>query len=158
DRYQQMLNRLQELGPVASATDDLRWYEVDQPDYIGHPAERFGDRFYLLAYTTPERSMVNREGQPAWGLERAWVTREAEGFNVQQVVNFEFNAVGAQRFAELTSANRKRPLAIMLDGRVISAPNIRNAITGGRGFIEGNLSDAELRYLSSTLSAGSLPA
>lgn len=159
-RRQEMINRLQELGPVGSATDDLRWYEVDRPDYIGllSLAERFGDKFYLLAYTTPDRSMVNREGQPRWGLERAWVTREAQGFRVQQVVNFEFDAVGAQRFAELTNANQGRPLAIMLDGKVISAPNIRNAITGGRGFIEGDFDDAELRYLSSTLSAGSLPA
>lgn len=162
DRRQEMIRRLNEMGPVASATEELRWFEVDRPEYFGHPTERYGNRFFALAYTTPDRSMVNREGQPRWGLESASAGRHTQGFNVTRVVNFEFDAYGAQLFARLTSANREKALAIMLDDTIISAPNINDPITGGRGYIEGSgqggFSDAELTYLTSTLSAGSLPA
>lgn len=162
DRYQQMVRRLQEMGPVSSATDDLRWYKVDRPEYFGHPTERYGDAFYALAYTTPDKSLVNRPGEQSWGLRSATAGRLTEGFRTTRVVNFQFDPYGAQLFARLTSASRNRPLAIMLDDVIISAPNINEPITGGRGYIsgggQGGFSEAELRYLTSTLSAGSLPA
>jgi SecD/SecF fusion protein len=160
DRREEMVRRLQELGPVASATSDLRWYEVDRIDQMrGHRTQQYGDKHYILLYTTPDKSMVNREGEPRWALERAWTSRE--GGAAGQVVNFRFDPVGAARFGALTGQNIGRPLAIVLDGRVISAPNIKTAITGGQGYIEGGddgFSPAELTYLVSTLSAGSLPA
>src|SRR5208337_1238326 len=55
-------------------------------------------------------------------------------------VTFRFNLRGAQKFAQVTSENVGRPFAIVLDGRVISAPVIRTPITGGSGQITGNFS------------------
>ena len=58
------------------------------------------------------------------------------------VVNFTFNSVGARRFADITRANVNHRFAIVLDGKVISAPVIREPITGGRGQISGSFTAA----------------
>ena len=56
----------------------------------------------------------------------------------QPVVSFRFDAVGARRFGDTTRRNVGRPFAIVLDGKVISAPVIREPILGGSGIISGN--------------------
>ncbi|HKN29423.1 MAG TPA: protein translocase subunit SecD [Roseiarcus sp.] len=73
-------------------------------------------------------------------------------------VTFRFNLRGAQKFAQVTSENVGRPFAIVLDGRVISAPVIRTPITGGSGQITGNFSLDEASNLAILLRAGALPA
>ena len=74
------------------------------------------------------------------------------------VVNFTFNSVGARRFADITRANVNHRFAIVLDGKVISAPVIREPITGGRGQISGSFSAASANDLAVLLRAGALPA
>ncbi|MBP2290789.1 protein translocase subunit SecD [Azospirillum rugosum] len=74
------------------------------------------------------------------------------------VVNFEFDSVGARRFADVTRANVSRPFAIVLDNKVISAPVIREPITGGRGQISGSFTAAGANDLAVLLRAGALPA
>ncbi|MDB5373173.1 MAG: protein-export rane protein SecD [Belnapia sp.] len=78
--------------------------------------------------------------------------------NGEWVVNFTFDSVGTRRFADVTRANVGRPFAIVLDEKVITAPNIREAITGGRGQISGNFNAASANELSVLLRAGALPA
>ena len=73
-------------------------------------------------------------------------------------VSFRFNLRGGQRFGQVTSANVGRPFAIVLDGKVISAPVIRSPITGGTGQITGNFSLEEASSLAILLRAGALPA
>ncbi len=75
------------------------------------------------------------------------------------VVNFELDKQGAKRFSALTGANIDKPLAIVLDDRVESAPVIRSRIRD-KGQIElgGNASWDEARLLSVVLKAGALPA
>jgi SecD/SecF fusion protein len=74
------------------------------------------------------------------------------------VVNFEFDGPGARRFGEITRQNVGRPFAIVLDGKVISAPVIREPITGGRGQISGNFTTQSANDLAVLLRAGALPA
>jgi protein-export membrane protein SecD len=74
------------------------------------------------------------------------------------VVNFTFNSVGARRFADITRANVNRRFAIVLDDQVISAPVIREPITGGRGQISGSFTAASANDLAVLLRAGALPA
>ena len=69
-----------------------------------------------------------------------------------------FDEAGARRFAEITTQNVGRPFAIVLDGRILSAPVIREPITGGAGQISGRFSVAEAGVLSALLRAGALPA
>ncbi len=74
------------------------------------------------------------------------------------VVAFRFDTVGAQKFGRTTQQNIGKPLAIVLDGKVISAPVIRDAILGGNGIISGNFSTQEVQDLALLLRAGALPA
>jgi protein-export membrane protein SecD len=76
----------------------------------------------------------------------------------QPVVNFTFNSVGARRFADVTRANVNHRFAIVLDNKVISAPVIREPITGGHGQISGNFTTQSATDLATMLSAGALPA
>jgi preprotein translocase subunit SecD len=74
------------------------------------------------------------------------------------VVSFRFDSVGAKRFGEATKKNVRKPFAIVLDKRVISAPVIREPILGGTGIISGNFTVQEVQDLSLLLRAGALPA
>jgi preprotein translocase subunit SecD len=76
----------------------------------------------------------------------------------EPVVNFRFNSSGARKFADVTSNNVGKPFAIVLDNKVISAPVIRSAITGGAGQISGNFTVQSANDLAVLLRAGALPA
>jgi len=78
-------------------------------------------------------------------------------FDRQQrpVVGFQFNAEGGRLFGELTEKNVGRPLAIVLDAQVYSAPNIRERI-GSQGQIEGRFTSQQAADLAVVLRAGSL--
>jgi protein-export membrane protein SecD len=74
------------------------------------------------------------------------------------VVNFTFDSVGTRRFAEVSRNNVGHRFAIVLDDKVISAPVIREPITGGRGQISGNFTARSATDLAVLLRAGALPA
>lgn len=76
----------------------------------------------------------------------------------QWTVSFTFDSAGARRFAETTTAAVGRPFAIVLDGKAISAPVIREPITGGQGQISGHFTAASANDLAVLLRAGALPA
>jgi preprotein translocase subunit SecD len=76
----------------------------------------------------------------------------------QPIVLFTLDRLGAQKFGKVTSQNVGRRLAIVLDGSVISAPQIREPITGGTGTITGGFSFQESTDLSLLLRSGALPA
>src|SRR5690606_22952917 len=76
----------------------------------------------------------------------------------EPVVNFSFDSEGARRFGEITRQNVGQPFAIVLDGKVLSAPVIREPITGGSGQISGSFSVEDTVVLSALLRAGALPA
>lgn len=78
--------------------------------------------------------------------------------NGEWVVNFTFDALGTRRFADISRANVGHPFAIVLDDKVISAPVIREPITGGRGQISGSFTAASATDLAVLLRAGALPA
>lgn len=78
--------------------------------------------------------------------------------NNQAQVSLSFNRRGADLFDKLTAANVKKRLAIVLDGRVQSAPEIKGRISGGVASITGNFTPAEATDLALVLRAGSLPA
>ncbi len=73
-------------------------------------------------------------------------------------VSISFNAEGAKLFDEVTGANVKKRLAIILDNTVYSAPVIQERISGGNAQITGSFSMDEAKDLSIVLKAGALPA
>lgn len=74
------------------------------------------------------------------------------------VVSFRFNSAGGRKFAAITKENVGKPFAVVLDGKVITAPVIRSPIPGGSGIIEGNFSVQGANDLALLLRAGALPA
>lgn len=76
----------------------------------------------------------------------------------EPVIQFSLTPEGAPKFAELTTANVNRRLGIVLDNRVVSAPNIKSPITEGDGVIEGTFTTQQASDLSLILRSGSLPA
>ena len=77
--------------------------------------------------------------------------------NGSPAVGFRFNTNGAIKFGTYTSENVGHPFAIVLDDKVITAPNIRSAIRGGAGIITGNFTTEEATNLAIQLRSGALP-
>ena len=73
------------------------------------------------------------------------------------MVSFTLDRYGAQKFGKVTTNNVGKRLAIVLDNKIISAPVIREAITGGSGTISGNFSFQEVTDLALLLRSGALP-
>jgi preprotein translocase subunit SecD len=76
----------------------------------------------------------------------------------QPVVSFRLDNQGARKFGRITQENVGKPFAIVLDDKVISAPNIREPILGGSGIISGSFTVETANELAVLLRAGALPA
>ncbi|SMO34954.1 SecD/SecF fusion protein [Chryseobacterium rhizoplanae] len=74
------------------------------------------------------------------------------------VVDMQMDSKGAKDWKTLTEKNVGKPVAVTLDGRVYTAPNVVNAIPNGRTQISGNFSQEEAKELVDVLGAGKLPA
>lgn len=99
------------------------------------------------------------EDQVALSGER--LTDSRAGFDQrtnEPIVSFRFDSLGARQFADITTKNVNRPFAIVLDDKVLSAPVIREPITGGSGQISGSFTVQDTVVLSALLRAGALPA
>jgi preprotein translocase subunit SecD len=103
-------------------------------------------------------SYVVKKRQPVTG---EMLTNASPNFDQntgRAVVSLRFNSVGARRFGEITSENIGKRFAIVLDKKVISAPRIDGAITGGSGQIYGSFTAQTANDLAVLLRAGALPA
>lgn len=166
-QVQEMTERLDKFGPRPRAGDAMQWFLADRPEEFRRAGRAvthtYGDKLYVLTYVTPDKSLTKAQGD--WNLRRAGV-QQADLSSRGRGVSFEFDTLGARLFGELSSrwrpqGNRSYQLAIVLDDKIISAPNLNDAITTGTGVItggEGGFSTSELNYLVNTLNAGSLPA
>ena len=106
---------------------------------------------YSPAYLVRKRALVSGE----------MLTDARQSFDSQTgtaVVSFRFNGQGARRFGDATAQNIGRRFAIVLDNKIISAPVIQGAITGGSGQITGNFTVESANELAVLLRAGALPA
>lgn len=149
--------RLAKNGPRVQSGDTMKWVLVDRAEEFGGMTASYNNKDYALVYITPDKSMVNGEGYTRWALEAAYPHADEYG---KKLVGFRFDGSGASLFSDLTRKNVGKRLSILLDDKLISAPQIRSQI-GRQGTIDGGdkgFSVAELNYLISTLNAGSLPA
>ena len=78
--------------------------------------------------------------------------------NNETVVTFSLDRVGAKKFGKATSTGVGKRLAIVLDGKIISAPSVREPIIGGSGQISGNFTFQSATDLALLLRSGALPA
>jgi len=75
----------------------------------------------------------------------------------QPVVSIKFNTSGARRFGRVTQENVNKPFAIILDEKILSAPNINEPILGGQAQISGNFTVETANQLAISLASGKLP-
>lgn len=109
-----------------------------------------------------QRKNGPRQGEDPYFMPSAltgrYVKRASLGFDdFSPKIELDLTDEGAKIFAELTKNNLGKQLAIYLDGAPISAPVVREEITGGKAQISGNFSPAEAKILVERLNAGALP-
>ncbi len=87
------------------------------------------------------------------------LTTARQGFDQdgRPTVDLVFNATGARRFGRVTQENVNKPFAIILDDKILSAPNINEPILGGRAQISGNFTVQSANDLAVSLASGKLP-
>lgn len=87
------------------------------------------------------------------------LTDATQGYsqNNQPIVNIRFNGSGGRKFGQVTSQNVNRPFAIILDGKVLSAPNINEPILGGSAQVSGSFTVESANQLAIALRSGKLP-
>lgn len=91
-------------------------------------------------------------------LTRARARRDSQGIGSAWAIDIEFDEEGAAKFRDVTTANIRRRLAIVLDGKVMSAPVINEPITSGKAQITGGFTSDDAHRLRIILESGSLPA
>jgi len=130
----------------------------DDPDLLKQALDGEETAGYKLEYLGEEALLL--EGSASLTGDKL-VDAKVE-FSQQQFgepyVSFTLNAEGATSFSDLTAKNVDKRLAIVLDGKVQSAPVIRERIPSGRGQISGRFSIDEANDLAIVLRAGALPA
>lgn len=166
--------QLAERGPDATESPVAQWYPLNSLDQwyetpaqleqlVANPevylqgrdlvAATHDGRVYLLLYTTDAMSMTHG-GEKAWAMKRAFGDRDELG---KPCVAFQTDQQGGLQMAKLTGANIGKPMAIVLDSEVYTAPTLQSQISGS-GRITGKFSPADITYLIRVLEGGELEA
>lgn len=133
-------------------------------DYGADPAELAQGRAPIGSEILPYPD--NPSGMPIIAVKRQVMvsgdelTDATQGYdqqNNQPVVNIRFNGSGGRKFGRVTTENVNKPFAIILDGKVLSAPNINEPILGGSAQISGNFTVQSANELAIALRSGKLP-
>lgn len=110
-------------------------------------------------YTLYAIKITTRDGSPL--LDGSAVADASQDFgqgNGKAEVDMRMTSEGARKWKTITAQNIKKPIAIVLDNQVYSAPTVQNEIAGGRSQITGNFSIEEAKDLANILKSGKLPA
>ncbi len=164
---------LRERGPRAVRSIDTRWYQLEDVEawydnvqqlreLQADPAGFFAGRryiveerdglYYMLLYDTPGLRLTEAEG--SWRVSAAFEQPDQLG---RPGIGFRMDALGARLLGDLTGANVSRSMAVLLDDKVYTAPNLNSQITS-QGIIQGVFTRKDIQYITQTLQAGSLAA
>jgi preprotein translocase subunit SecD len=156
------LQNPQQLKDLLGKTAELEFKLVDVnalPSDIAQGIIPPGDEIVPYAPGTPQAGTsiaVKRLGGIRGDtLTNAQQTNEPQ--TNEPVVSIQFNGQGADKFGRLTTENVNKPFAIILDGQVLSAPNINEPILGGSAIISGSFTTESANQLAIQLRSGALP-
>lgn len=170
---QRLRDELQERGPrnvqssdtvwlkiakVQSFIDDVAELEALRIDPAGffstrqYVVERFEGEYYMLAWDIRGSRLLGSTGN--WSVARAFPSQDQIG---KPAIGFEMDAEGAVKLGELTGAHRGDRMAIILDDRIMTAPNVNDRITRS-GIIMGQFTQDEIDRIILVMQAGSLSA
>ncbi len=146
-------NRIKQLlGTTAKMTFHL----LDEAADPSHPAPP-GDEV-LASENNPAQKYVVRRRVELDGSSLSDASPGRSSQTNEWVVNFVFDSAGSRRFAAITTEQVGHLFAIVLDGKVLTAPVIREPISGGHGQISGSFTVQSATDLAVLLRAGALPA
>ncbi len=151
-RARELISRAAKLELMAVDEDrNARVYNMSKAD-----AAEYGDVILPDAKNPSIKYLVHEI--PI--LDGSMLTDANMGFdkNNRPLINFKLNAEGADIFGDFTGKNVGKRLAVVLDGKVYSAPNINERIGGGSGQISGNYTVMEAKDLAIALRSGALLA
>jgi len=170
---QGLREQLLEKGPRNVRSSDTQWYPIDQPSNFydsipqleameadprgffasrGFVVERYQGEYYMLLWDTRGLRLSQSEGQ--WGLADSYPTADELG---RPAIGFRMDARGAALLGRDDGSNTGNAMAVVLDGAVVTAPNINSRISNS-GIIQGDFPPEELNYVIRVLNAGSLQA
>ncbi|MGL5837126.1 MAG: protein translocase subunit SecD [Sphingorhabdus sp.] len=151
----------QALKELIGKTAKLEFKLVDEnadPDLTAQGKASVGSQ--VLPYPTNPTGIPYIAVRRLGGISGDQLTGAQQGFDPQDnqpVVNIQFNGPGGQRFARMTQQNTGKLFAIILDGQVISAPQINEPILGGASQISGSFTVESASQLAIALNSGALP-
>ena len=151
-RARELISRAAKLELMAIDEDHAsRANELSEMEALG-----YGDKLLTDAMKPQVKYVVHE--LPI--LDGTMLTNAQVGYdqNSNPTINFTLNAEGAQIFGDFTAKSVGKRLAIVLDGKVYSAPVINERIGGGSGQISGNYTTAEANDLAIALRSGALLA
>lgn len=124
-------------------------------NFFGNPQGRnviarpYAGRLYILLHNEKDLAMTRDQDWVVTGV------NSAPGELGRPVVNFSLDGKGNALMGKMTGANINRPMAVLIDDKVLTTPSIRARLAGGVQ-ISGDFSQAEINYLRDTMRAGSL--
>jgi len=142
---------VQESKSLADAKKDPAWQET-KGDANLQP-----DKVVILPLKEAKDTVMLKLGPTLLSgdsIKKATPSVDSSG---NPTVNFELSGDGAKKFSDITTANVNKQLAIVLDYKVESAPNIKEAITEGKGDISGSFTEQQAKDLAIVLQTGALP-
>jgi preprotein translocase subunit SecD len=151
----------QALKELIGKTAKLEFKLVDEnadPEQTAQGKARVGSQ--VLPYPNNPTGIPFIAVRRLGGIAGDQLTGAQQSFDPQDnqpVVNIQFNGEGGQRFARMTQQNTGKLFAIVLDGQVISAPQINEPILGGASQISGSFTVESASQLAISLNSGALP-
>ncbi|MSQ90986.1 MAG: protein translocase subunit SecD [Phycisphaerales bacterium] len=171
---EELRKQLSERGPDGTDSTIARWFPINDPkqwadtpaaieSLLADPmtylrardlvaAKHNGVPFVLL-YITDAMSLDHLGGRQ-WAMKHVFPSQDDLG---RVAVAFQLDPAGGQLMGKLTGANIGRPMGIVLDGQLFSAPNLQSQISTS-GQITGSFSNEEVEYLIRVLQGGELEA
>jgi preprotein translocase subunit SecD len=145
------------LKALIGQTARLEFKLVDltaDPQQVAQGRAPAGSQVLPLADGTGAMAVKRRVMVSGDQLTDAKQTFDQDG---QPVVSITFNSSGARRFGRVTQENVNKPFAIILDDKILSAPNINEPILGGQAQISGSFTVESANALAISLASGKLP-
>ncbi|MFH1876485.1 MAG: protein translocase subunit SecD [Candidatus Omnitrophota bacterium] len=145
----EIIKRLREVGKL-----DFKIVEDDPTKLTEAMKGTIPDGYELTEHKNSSMLLVKMPALTGSDLASSYVGFDSMGL---PSVKLQFTAEGAKKFSKATEENVGRRLAIILDGTVMSAPGIREAIGSGQAEITGDFSMDDATVLTSVLNSGALP-
>lgn len=138
-----------------SPADEKKLTPAKVEEFYGAGAYLDKVKIYRNGEVVSEKPIILKNVALTGGLLKgAWPGVDEYG---NPVVDIEFNSEGAKLFAAVTSRSVGKPIAILLDKKIISAPNVREPIPSGKAQVSGDFTIEEVQDFVIKLKAGALP-